>query len=121
MDNPNHNSSSQPFGTRAGAGRDRSQYRLEFDDQSEAFLVNFYEPELVDDQCFRWSEPLAMVRFDVPTNDYEVTIETGALRGEDCNFQFRIYWNDQLIGKSCLLYTSPSPRDLSTTRMPSSA
>ena len=27
--------------------------------------------------------------------------------------------NDQL--KSCLLYTSPSPRDLSTSRMPSSA
>ena len=24
-------------------------------------------------------------------------------------------------GKSCLLYTSPSPRDLSTSRMPSSA
>ena len=24
-------------------------------------------------------------------------------------------------GKDCLLYTSPSPRDLSTTRMPSSA
>ena len=25
------------------------------------------------------------------------------------------------MGKSCLLYTSPSPRDLSTSRMPSSA
>ena len=25
------------------------------------------------------------------------------------------------IGKGCLLYTSPSPRDLSTSRMPSSA
>ena len=25
------------------------------------------------------------------------------------------------IGKYCLLYTSPSPRDLSTSRMPSSA
>ena len=24
-------------------------------------------------------------------------------------------------GKTCLLYTSPSPRDLSTSRMPSSA
>ena len=27
----------------------------------------------------------------------------------------------QAIGKGCLLYTSPSPRDLSTSRMPSSA
>ena len=26
-----------------------------------------------------------------------------------------------LIDKGCLLYTSPSPRDLSTSRMPSSA
>ena len=25
------------------------------------------------------------------------------------------------MGKDCLLYTSPSPRDLSTSRMPSSA
>ena len=29
----------------------------------------------------------------------------------------RSYWETQ----SCLLYTSPSPRDLSTSRMPSSA
>ena len=27
----------------------------------------------------------------------------------------------ELISNSCLLYTSPSPRDLSTSRMPSSA
>jgi len=26
-----------------------------------------------------------------------------------------------LLGEACLLYTSPSPRDLSTSRMPSSA
>ena len=28
---------------------------------------------------------------------------------------------EQGIDKACLLYTSPSPRDLSTSRMPSSA
>ena len=28
---------------------------------------------------------------------------------------------DALMAKACLLYTSPSPRDLSTSRMPSSA
>ena len=28
---------------------------------------------------------------------------------------------DQLLVGNCLLYTSPSPRDLSTSRMPSSA
>ena len=29
--------------------------------------------------------------------------------------------NEKLFLKTCLLYTSPSPRDLSTSRMPSSA
>ena len=28
---------------------------------------------------------------------------------------------EETLGWSCLLYTSPSPRDLSTSRMPSSA
>ena len=32
------------------------------------------------------------------------------------------YENDEwVIDSACLLYTSPSPRDLSTSRMPSSA
>ena len=30
-------------------------------------------------------------------------------------------FNPQALSKACLLYTSPSPRDLSTSRMPSSA
>ena len=29
--------------------------------------------------------------------------------------------SDAAVGEVCLLYTSPSPRDLSTSRMPSSA
>ena len=36
----------------------------------------------------------------------------------------RVYLGDETsrsMGLSCLLYTSPSPRDLSTSRMPSSA
>ena len=33
------------------------------------------------------------------------------------------FWGDECLAirTSCLLYTSPSPRDLSTSRMPSSA
>ena len=32
------------------------------------------------------------------------------------------FWGNELtLHKTCLLYTSPSPRDLSTSRMPSSA
>ena len=30
-------------------------------------------------------------------------------------------WRDEPLYNICLLYTSPSPRDLSTSRMPSSA
>ena len=32
-----------------------------------------------------------------------------------------IFKGKSLVGRNCLLYTSPSPRDLSTSRMPSSA
>ena len=40
---------------------------------------------------------------------------------------YQIYWNEGKLTReiikdyACLLYTSPSPRDLSTSRMPSSA
>ena len=40
------------------------------------------------------------------------------LSSHDCGFEFEVRRKD---GKTCLLYTSPSPRDLSTSRMPSSA
>ena len=43
-----------------------------------------------------------------------VTIGTGGVTGV-------YYPTGGAIGKICLLYTSPSPRDLSTSRMPSSA
>ena len=33
----------------------------------------------------------------------------------------RHFWELNLMDHGCLLYTSPSPRDLSTSRMPSSA
>ena len=35
--------------------------------------------------------------------------------------KYQITQEDINRGRSCLLYTSPSPRDLSTSRMPSSA
>ena len=39
----------------------------------------------------------------------------------DWNFNNRPKGKEHLWTKDCLLYTSPSPRDLSTSRMPSSA
>ena len=40
-----------------------------------------------------------------------------------CGAERRVLWADEHFGwvQICLLYTSPSPRDLSTSRMPSSA
>ena len=41
-----------------------------------------------------------------------------------CSNEFKVFTNIHsatVDPKSCLLYTSPSPRDLSTSRMPSSA
>ena len=50
------------------------------------------------------------------------------LSAADCPASFPselvYYWTSsppRTVGKNCLLYTSPSPRDLSTSRMPSSA
>ncbi len=78
-------------------GDSLKSFLLEFDDSARNHLVNFYEAEVVGDHCFRWSEPVAMVRLDVPASDYQITIETASLRCGGCLFPFRIFWNDQLI------------------------
>ena len=43
------------------------------------------------------------------------------LLGRKSNKSEEIAWSIVIATKGCLLYTSPSPRDLSTSRMPSSA
>ena len=40
---------------------------------------------------------------------------------EEFSDDFFKLWRDEARARDCLLYTSPSPRDLSTSRMPSSA
>ena len=45
----------------------------------------------------------------------------GACLGNDVNLRDVEGRSALLLSKACLLYTSPSPRDLSTSRMPSSA
>ena len=44
-----------------------------------------------------------------------------SVRKSPLNFSIRAIGSDVPVPRSCLLYTSPSPRDLSTSRMPSSA
>ena len=41
--------------------------------------------------------------------------------GDFCMDSWQLAAQKGVLGINCLLYTSPSPRDLSTSRMPSSA
>ena len=67
---------------------------------------------------------LQQALFNAPPGDFEAGERgIGALPGREDEFKFSI---EQALTyaeltKCCLLYTSPSPRDLSTSRMPSSA
>ena len=55
-----------------------------------------------------------------PTGEFGARLK--ATIGEDGQQELRAVVNFPISeGKVCLLYTSPSPRDLSTSRMPSSA
>ena len=54
--------------------------------------------------------------------DDETTYERNTKSFEDCDLVPNVLRGVEDIDMSvCLLYTSPSPRDLSTSRMPSSA
>ena len=45
----------------------------------------------------------------------------GGISKNNCHPHFSTNMDIALVHNGCLLYTSPSPRDLSTSRMPSSA
>ena len=53
--------------------------------------------------------------FNLDTARVELCLEDGTLLSIDCTAV------ENELANSCLLYTSPSPRDLYSSRMPSSA
>ena len=61
------------------------------------------------------------------SNDYSVQVDKGEAKQLKASqkqiLTIRVWNGSNLVGitTTCLLYTSPSPRDLSTSRMPSSA
>ena len=70
----------------------------------------YYEP--IDEQQLEDASVDALIaKLDDPYTDYLSPAELKALRDR----------TDRAYYGVCLLYTSPSPRDLSTSRMPSSA
>ena len=86
----------------------------------------------IDNAGFMCSETLLCIPLkEVPEQPRQVTYISGAymvLRraaieriGKLFDWEGFMYFDDLPLGYSCLLYTSPSPRDLSTSRMPSSA
>ena len=86
------------------------------------------ELSMSDDIKTAFSHPLARAEAlaterpldRISVRDHVVEIEIGAFQAERDLTQ-RISFNVVVEVYPCLLYTSPSPRDLSTSRMPSSA
>eukprot|EP00829_Urostomides_striatus_P006349 TRINITY_DN16912_c0_g1_i1.p3 TRINITY_DN16912_c0_g1~~TRINITY_DN16912_c0_g1_i1.p3 ORF type:complete len:103 (-),score=48.79 TRINITY_DN16912_c0_g1_i1:14-298(-) len=72
--------------------------------------VSFYELHLVQG---RWEEQIKQYF----AGGNEVSHKEKSFKS---SLGFQTY-DSGLLFKACLLYTSPSPRDLSTSRMPSSA
>lgn len=71
--------------------------RIDCSDGDSSRLVNFHEPEEHGGKRFRWTEPVALIRLEVPPELYEVVIDTGSLRGADCDFRFELFWNAHAV------------------------
>ena len=92
-----------------------SEFKLELIKEilasKEMYLARYY----VDRE--KWIR--AINRFKTVINDYETTIYVEEALHRLVELHYKLGLVDE--SKNCLLYTSPSPRDLSTSRMPSSA
>ena len=59
------------------------------------------------------------------SNDYSVQVDKGEAKQLKASqkqiLTIRVWNESNLVGITCLLYTSPSPRDSDSSRMPSSA
>ena len=79
--------------------------QINYDIQFEPIFTNF---------TFNGIEIITLTT--TSTNTF--TLNSAELEIKNCHI---IHKGKTIKAKSCLLYTSPSPRDLSTSRMPSSA
>ena len=75
-----------------------------------------YQTEFVRD--LRGSDPFHWGEAKVTISNTKITVNGAIAPGPD----YKLYLTNEFTQhEDCLLYTSPSPRDLSTSRMPSSA
>ena len=83
-----------------------------------------------------WPESVLKLVFQLCLLSLTLHLSSGVVRSQPTSVEVRMVDGNRLVGvmldagidqvtiktnKTCLLYTSPSPRDLSTSRMPSSA
>ena len=108
-------------------------YDKEIEELGKAAIVILVEVS----QVFHVTEPAQQAPQDAPEARPGTLLNREHLKPDiltrDCNpaelatwlEDFRLYYSasgiDKVPLRDCLLYTSPSPRDLSTSRMPSSA
>jgi FkbM family methyltransferase len=79
------------------SAQESDEFVLLFDENSAHHRVYFHQPEEHAGRTFCWSQPISMVRMDVPTCSYRVTIDTASVRGDRCKFPFELRWNDHAI------------------------
>lgn len=60
-------------------------------------LAGFYGLETYDGKPFRWSEPVCDIRIRLNRTGHRVTLDTGCLRGSDCQFCFHLFINGRRI------------------------
>ena len=108
---------------------------MAFKEDIDTFFGDFSESVFYDNATYKGilEQPDEIVADDrVLTTDYQLTVKTtdlGSLAYDtqlevsDVKYKVRSARkiDDGTLSIVCLLYTSPSPRDLSTSRMPSSA
>jgi hypothetical protein len=82
------------------AGVERHRYDMA--EVSQRTLVGFHTRETCGGKTFRWSGPLALLRLHVSPGNYQVTLDTGSLRGAGCSFPYGLFWNGRRIARKSI-------------------
>ena len=96
---------------------------MAFTEDIDTFFGDFSENVFYDNATYKGilEQPDEIVADDrVLTTDYQLTVKTVDLGSLAYDTQIEVS-NVKYKVRSCLLYTSPSPRDVEESRMPSSA
>ena len=62
-----------------------------------ASVDGFYSCEQWQGRSFRWTSPVTIISLRLDRRDYELCLDTAALRGADCDFSFGLFLNRRRI------------------------